>query len=234
MPPLIDRNVFFGDPEISGAQLSPDGNWISFRKTLPRRDERLGEGRSMSPSTPRVPSRPTPSARLAGHFWTEDSRYVLFIQDEGGTEDFHIYAVDPAGDPEEESGVPPARDLTPMEGIRAFIYAVPEARPVPDRRRHQRPRSGVARRLPPRHRHRRARTADPERHQRQPVGDPTLLAMFGWPSANAQMAAPTSSWSRTERSAACSTTAVGRRLARPTGSTRTANGCTWLATRAWT
>ena len=32
LPPLIDRNVFFGDPEISGAQLSPDGKWISFRK----------------------------------------------------------------------------------------------------------------------------------------------------------------------------------------------------------
>jgi hypothetical protein len=25
-PPLIDRELFFGDPEISGAQISPDGN----------------------------------------------------------------------------------------------------------------------------------------------------------------------------------------------------------------
>jgi hypothetical protein len=24
-PPLIDRELFFGDPEISGAQISPDG-----------------------------------------------------------------------------------------------------------------------------------------------------------------------------------------------------------------
>ena len=32
---------------------------------------------------------------LGGHFWTEDSRYVLFVQDEGGTEDYHVYAVDP-------------------------------------------------------------------------------------------------------------------------------------------
>ena len=31
-PPLIDRELFFGDPEISGAQISPDGRYISFRK----------------------------------------------------------------------------------------------------------------------------------------------------------------------------------------------------------
>ena len=128
LPPLIDRNVFFGDPEISGAQLSPDGNWISFRKPyrgvmnvwVKAIDEPFDAARPLTADSKRP---------LAGHFWTEDSRYVLFIQDEGGTEDFHIYAVDPAADPDEESGVPPARDLTPMEGIRAFIYAVPEANP---------------------------------------------------------------------------------------------------------
>src|SRR5687767_14180440 len=31
-PPLIDRDLFFGDPEISGAQLSPDGKFIAFVK----------------------------------------------------------------------------------------------------------------------------------------------------------------------------------------------------------
>jgi hypothetical protein len=32
LPPLIDRELFFGDPEISGAQISPDGKYISFVK----------------------------------------------------------------------------------------------------------------------------------------------------------------------------------------------------------
>ena len=27
---LIDRELFFGDPEISGAQISPDGKFICF------------------------------------------------------------------------------------------------------------------------------------------------------------------------------------------------------------
>ena len=32
LPPLIDRELFFDDPEISGGQISPDGKFISFRK----------------------------------------------------------------------------------------------------------------------------------------------------------------------------------------------------------
>ena len=32
VPPLIDRELFFGNPEIAGAQLSPDGQYIAFLK----------------------------------------------------------------------------------------------------------------------------------------------------------------------------------------------------------
>src|SRR2546425_13179100 len=32
LPPIIDRELFFGDPEISGAQISPDGRFIAFIK----------------------------------------------------------------------------------------------------------------------------------------------------------------------------------------------------------
>ena len=32
LPPIIDRELLFGDPEISGAQLSPDGEYIAFMK----------------------------------------------------------------------------------------------------------------------------------------------------------------------------------------------------------
>jgi hypothetical protein len=38
LPPLIDRELFFGNPEISGAQISPDGKFISFLK--PYKDTR--------------------------------------------------------------------------------------------------------------------------------------------------------------------------------------------------
>ena len=129
LPPLIDRQVFFGDPEISGAQLSPDGKWISFRK--PYRevmniwvkgvDEPFEAARAITADSQRP---------VGGHFWTEDSRYVLYSQDKGGDEDYHVYAVDPGAEAEEATGVPAARDLTPIDGIRALIYAVPEATPT--------------------------------------------------------------------------------------------------------
>ena len=30
--PLLDRDLFFGNPQIAGGQLSPDGRFISFMK----------------------------------------------------------------------------------------------------------------------------------------------------------------------------------------------------------
>ena len=37
--PIIDRELFFGDPEIAGGQISPDGNFISFLKPFKTIDE---------------------------------------------------------------------------------------------------------------------------------------------------------------------------------------------------
>jgi len=38
LPPIIDRELLFGNSEIAGAQLSPDGKHIAFQK--PYRDTR--------------------------------------------------------------------------------------------------------------------------------------------------------------------------------------------------
>jgi dipeptidyl aminopeptidase/acylaminoacyl peptidase len=127
LPPLIDRNLFFDDPKIASAQVSPDGRWISFRKPhqnvmniwVKRTEEPFEAARPITADTERP---------VRGYFWSEDSRYILYVQDKGGNENFHVYAVDPAA-PSEASGVPPARDLTPGGNVRAFIYAVPENTP---------------------------------------------------------------------------------------------------------
>jgi len=127
LPPILDREIFTGDPEVASAQLSPDGRFIAFRKPhdnvmnvwVKGRDEPFEDARLLT-----ADDRP-----VVGYFWTEDGRYVLYVQDKGGDENFHVYAVDPTAAAEAEAGVPPARDLTPLEGIRAFIHAVPEARP---------------------------------------------------------------------------------------------------------
>lgn len=124
-PPIIDRELFFGDPEISGAQLSPDGNYVSFIKPFKNvrniwvkgRTEAFADAKPLTADTTRP---------VTGYFWARDSKSILYVQDKGGDENFRIYAVDPsaAGDP-----VPAARDLTPMKNVRAMIYDVPKKTP---------------------------------------------------------------------------------------------------------
>lgn len=127
LPPLLDRDLFFGDPEISASQISPDGKYLSFIKPYEGVRNVWVKGLSEDWSAARpltADDRP-----VAGYFWSEDGKYVLYAQDKGGNEDFHVYAVDPAAAAEEATGVPPARDLTPVEGVRAMIVATPEATP---------------------------------------------------------------------------------------------------------
>jgi dipeptidyl aminopeptidase/acylaminoacyl peptidase len=126
-PPLLDRNLFFDDPQIAGAQISPDGKWISFRR--PYHDVMniwvKGVNEPFDKARPITADEKRP---VIVYFWTEDSRYVLYAQDKGGDENYHVYAVDPKGQAAKD-GVPAARDLTPLDGIRAMIVAVPEATP---------------------------------------------------------------------------------------------------------
>jgi dipeptidyl aminopeptidase/acylaminoacyl peptidase len=123
--PLIDREIFFGDPEISSAQISPDGNYITFVKPfnnvrniwIKEKNQKFDEARPITADTKRP---------VTSYFWSHDSRYVLFVQDQGGNENFRVYAVNPMekGDP-----VPASRDLTPMENVRAIIIDVPKNTP---------------------------------------------------------------------------------------------------------
>ncbi len=126
-PPLIDRQLFFGDPEISGAQISPDGKSISFVK--PYKDARNIYVKGIDEPFEKARPVTADSRPVAIYFWSRDSRFILYGQDKNGDENFHIYAVDPGAPAEQASGVPPARDLTPLEGIRAFIYSVPKNTP---------------------------------------------------------------------------------------------------------
>jgi dipeptidyl aminopeptidase/acylaminoacyl peptidase len=125
LPPLIDREVFFGDPEISGAQISPDGKYITFLKPF-KNVRNIWVKERLQPFDQARPLTADDKRPISGYFWSHDSKYVLYVQDKGGDENYRVYAVDPqaTGDP-----VPPARDLTPMEKVRAIIYDVPRGTP---------------------------------------------------------------------------------------------------------
>jgi len=124
LPPIIDIEVFFGDPEIAGAQISPDGNYISFRKPyegimniwVKKFDEPFENAKPVTAETKRP---------LTSYFWSRDSKYILFVQDNGGDENFRLYAVNPFGETD-ATGIPLKKDLTPFEKVRVYILSVPQ------------------------------------------------------------------------------------------------------------
>jgi dipeptidyl aminopeptidase/acylaminoacyl peptidase len=128
LPPLIDREIFFGNPEIAGAQISPDGTYLAFRKPykdtmniwVKRADEPFERARLITSETKRP---------IRSYFWSRDGKYILFVNDFGGDENFNVYAVDPAAKPAAGAEVAVARNLSDMKKVRALIYEVPRSEP---------------------------------------------------------------------------------------------------------
>jgi dipeptidyl aminopeptidase/acylaminoacyl peptidase len=127
-PPLIDRNLFYGEVTIAGAQISPDGRYLSFLKPfkgtrniwVKGADEPFSAARPVSAEATRP---------IRSYFWSHDSKYILYVQDSGGDENFNVYAIDPTLPADPKKGVPPTRALTNLKGVRTEIFAVPKAKP---------------------------------------------------------------------------------------------------------
>jgi dipeptidyl aminopeptidase/acylaminoacyl peptidase len=128
LPPLIDREMFFGNPEIAGAQLSPDGKYISFLKPwnntrniyVKAVDEPFSAARLLTTEK----KRPIP-----GYFWSRDSKHILYVKDNDGDENYNVYAVDPRAYPLPGHEAPLSRDLTGLKGVRVMIYELPKTQP---------------------------------------------------------------------------------------------------------
>ena len=128
LPPLIDRELLFGNPEIAGATLSPDGKYIAFRKpwnaTMNIWVKNTGERFEQAKRLTDEATRPIPV-----FFWSRDSRFILFVKDQAGDENFNVYAVSPSDSVAAGKEVPGARNLTEAKNVRAAIYDVPRHNP---------------------------------------------------------------------------------------------------------
>ncbi|GAB3641156.1 S9 family peptidase [Spirosoma arcticum] len=128
LPPIIDRELFFGDPEISGAQLSPDGKFMSFMKPY-KGTRNIWVKTIDAPFTSAKPMTADTTRPIQGYFWSRDGKFLLFVQDKGGDENFNVYAVNPAESLKTGQDVPAARDLTGLKSVRVAIYNVPRTDP---------------------------------------------------------------------------------------------------------
>ncbi len=128
LPPLIDRELLFGNPEITGAQLSPDGKYLAFMKPwkdtrnvwIKKTGEPFASARLLTTET----KRPIPQ-----YLWSRDGKFILYVKDHDGDENFNVYAVDPAATTPAGDDAPASRDLTGLKGVRVALYSVPKSDP---------------------------------------------------------------------------------------------------------
>ena len=113
VPPLIPREVLFGNPEIAGVDLSPDGTKIAY--IAPYQGVMNLWVRDLEGSVPprlltRQKDRPQRPAS-----WSYDGRFLLTTRDGQGDENTVLVRIDP------KTGR--SVDLTPAKGVAARFEA---------------------------------------------------------------------------------------------------------------
>jgi len=116
---LIPRTALFGNPVRTQARLSPDGKYVSF---LAPKDGflnvwlapygKLGSAKAITSDKKRG---------IREHSWAMDGRHVLFLQDEGGDENWRVHSV------EVETGK--QLDLTPFKDVQAQVVGASHKHP---------------------------------------------------------------------------------------------------------
>lgn len=114
LPPLIPREILFGNPERSSPRLSPDGKYMAYiapddknilqvwMRTVGQQDDRqLTEDKKRG---------------IRMYFWTYEGEQLIYLQDSDGDENWHLYSVNI------HSKI--VRDLTPFQGIQAQPVAL--------------------------------------------------------------------------------------------------------------
>jgi hypothetical protein len=111
LPPLIPREILFGNPERTSPALSPDGKrlaWLApdtnnvlqvWVKTVGKDDDKIVTADK--------------KRGIRQHLWAKNNRTLLYLQDSDGDENFHVYGVDL-----EANNV---RDYSPFQGVRASV-----------------------------------------------------------------------------------------------------------------
>src|SRR3954451_4811609 len=91
-PPLIPRDVLFGNPERAQLRISPDGKHLSFLApengvlnvwVAPPND--LSTAKAITHDSKRA---------VMQYQWAFDNAHILYLQDQGGNENWNIHSVD--------------------------------------------------------------------------------------------------------------------------------------------
>ena len=114
LPPLIPRDVLFGNPVRTAPTLSPDGKRLAWlapdqKNVLQVWVKTIGKDDDKAVTADK-------HRGIRQYAWARDNKTLLYLQDDDGNENFQLYGVDLA------SGN--VRDYTAIQGTRAGIIAM--------------------------------------------------------------------------------------------------------------
>ncbi|HEY9641082.1 MAG TPA: S9 family peptidase [Coleofasciculaceae cyanobacterium] len=109
LPPLIPRDVLFGNPERARPQLSPDGKYLAYiapddKNVLQVWLRTIGQADDRQITNDK-------KRGIRNYFWAYDGNQLIYMQDADGDENFHCYAVN--------IQTQRVRDLTPFQDVKA-------------------------------------------------------------------------------------------------------------------
>ncbi len=107
---LIPRNVLFGNPVKTSPRISPDGKRMSYLAPV---NDVLNVWVGTTGGDDYRPVTQDKERGIRAYIWAADNKHILYIQDVGGNEDWHLYATN--------LETYETRDLTPFENVQARV-----------------------------------------------------------------------------------------------------------------
>ncbi len=118
-PPLIPRAHLFGDPASFNPQIEPNGQRMAW--LAPHQGAMNIWLAPVDAMADALPITHVCGQGIGLYAWTYQARYVVYLRDLEGDENYHVHCVDI------ETGT--CRDLTPFAGSRSMVVAISRQRP---------------------------------------------------------------------------------------------------------
>lgn len=109
-PKLIPREVLFGNPVKTSVQISPDGKKLAYLAPV---NNVLNVWVKSIEKNDATPITEDTERGIRHYFWAQDNFHILYLQDKGGNENWHLFKVNLT--------TKETKDFTPFENIQARI-----------------------------------------------------------------------------------------------------------------